>query len=1015
MTYLSRYRDSIRIVPERDTREGLWECQMGAYWALQSHFTAYDEGKPAIVSLPTGSGKTALMMVMAFARDAERVLVISPSRVVRNQTATRFDELLDLQRAGILQGDLAGDNPEYPSVNEVTGHVSVDQWGTETEGYDVVVACPNSISPDFENDQTEISLPPEDKFDLVLVDEGHHATAPAWQTILGHLDGVERILFTATAFRRDRESLPGRLAYHYPVDKAIESGIYQELEYREIEGESDDGDADSLCQEVATVLDEIRDTEESPNSESSSGLQPALLARTNKKKRADRLVNKYDEVGLSVLSVHSGKTNKQNKEAIQALKSGEVDGLVGVNSLAEGLDADHLQVAALHHLPRSFPFTYQLLGRIARPSSAADRAVVIGNPDFTATGNMREAVRRLYLENSAWGTLVPDLVDKFVTREDESDSSSLNLDQGFDEAELTPHRSLRVYDAEDFDGWESELPDMSLGTLSPLSCTTDTDGFLGFISERIEEPSWARGTHLEYSRYDLHLYYHPSDASILFEFSTSEEIAKRLRDKICPSVESYISGRRLTQLLRTNNDISYHITGLANSALPSGQLPAYKTFLGDDVQGAVKPSDGRTYTTGHAFAKLDEETTRGISGGNGRVWEQGSVSIGEFKGWCEEIYEVIADDSELTGAQGLEFLNNLEPIDEFDTAPLVATQNPKLIPKRITYISSSGSSQDLDTIDLEVARFEASNPSALDFVVHLKTEQGVISLDATYDVASNVWSGGISDVTFQYESSGRPDRLSGEDFFSAFPPFIYTNGGSVVIGGEQRTVEPTYENLQEVIEDTNPVDWSTCAISEEEPPDLSSDNDPHEIGLWSEDRADNSVHQRLVWYLQNQADEQVLFYDHKSGEVADIVQFLPDEEPTVANPTIRFYHCKGFSDGSETTASLDEIKDVQQQVLRNTTFIMNTRLPGRIEYRASGGSLQHFIEGQSLFTDLTSTFRPGEWEYEVYIVHPGLDPSVNPNPGVEGERTDSNVNTLLCVCYEWIQDAGASFHIWGGT
>ena len=138
---------------------------MGTYWALQSHFTAYDEGEPAIVSLPTGSGKTALMMVMAFARRAERVLVISPSRVVRNQTATRFDELLDLQRVGILQDDLAGDDSEYPSVNEVTGHVSAAQWGTETEGYDVVVACPNSISPEFENDHTEISLPPKDKFD----------------------------------------------------------------------------------------------------------------------------------------------------------------------------------------------------------------------------------------------------------------------------------------------------------------------------------------------------------------------------------------------------------------------------------------------------------------------------------------------------------------------------------------------------------------------------------------------------------------------------------------------------------------------------------------------------------------------------------------------------------------------------------------------------------------------------------------------------------------------------------
>jgi len=61
---------------------GFRDCQEGAYWAIKSHFTAYAE-KPAIISMPTGAGKTAVMMLAAFEQKAETVLIICPSNAVK--------------------------------------------------------------------------------------------------------------------------------------------------------------------------------------------------------------------------------------------------------------------------------------------------------------------------------------------------------------------------------------------------------------------------------------------------------------------------------------------------------------------------------------------------------------------------------------------------------------------------------------------------------------------------------------------------------------------------------------------------------------------------------------------------------------------------------------------------------------------------------------------------------------------------------------------------------------------
>ncbi|GAG35141.1 unnamed protein product, partial [marine sediment metagenome] len=57
----------------------------------------------AVVVMPNGSGKTAVLMMSAFVLRAKRVLVITPSRLVREQVTREFQNLALLKGIGVVE------------------------------------------------------------------------------------------------------------------------------------------------------------------------------------------------------------------------------------------------------------------------------------------------------------------------------------------------------------------------------------------------------------------------------------------------------------------------------------------------------------------------------------------------------------------------------------------------------------------------------------------------------------------------------------------------------------------------------------------------------------------------------------------------------------------------------------------------------------------------------------------------------------------------------------------------
>src|SRR5687767_14781888 len=84
--------------------DGLRKAQLGAIFAVGSHFTV--SAAPGLVVMPTGSGKTLVLMMAPFVRRQARVLVVTTSRLVRSQIADEFSSLETLRMCGVLPKEL---------------------------------------------------------------------------------------------------------------------------------------------------------------------------------------------------------------------------------------------------------------------------------------------------------------------------------------------------------------------------------------------------------------------------------------------------------------------------------------------------------------------------------------------------------------------------------------------------------------------------------------------------------------------------------------------------------------------------------------------------------------------------------------------------------------------------------------------------------------------------------------------------------------------------------------------
>jgi superfamily II DNA or RNA helicase len=104
------------------SESGLRRGQLGAIYALSAHFAIKHD--PAIVVMPTGAGKTGSLMLCPFMEEATRVLVVTPSQLLRDQIAEEFSTLSTLRRAQAIP-----DSVPSPDVHQARHKLyTPDDW-----------------------------------------------------------------------------------------------------------------------------------------------------------------------------------------------------------------------------------------------------------------------------------------------------------------------------------------------------------------------------------------------------------------------------------------------------------------------------------------------------------------------------------------------------------------------------------------------------------------------------------------------------------------------------------------------------------------------------------------------------------------------------------------------------------------------------------------------------------------------------------------------------------------------
>src|SRR5260221_14107122 len=130
MGYFSTHYDKLRFpITDASHPAGFRRAQIAAIHAVSAHF--FNSKQPAVVTMPTGSGKTTVLMALAFVMRAERVLILTPSRLVREQIAENFAALVDLKKIEALPLDLP-----TPRVFATDGTVGSDQAWEDLRQYD---------------------------------------------------------------------------------------------------------------------------------------------------------------------------------------------------------------------------------------------------------------------------------------------------------------------------------------------------------------------------------------------------------------------------------------------------------------------------------------------------------------------------------------------------------------------------------------------------------------------------------------------------------------------------------------------------------------------------------------------------------------------------------------------------------------------------------------------------------------------------------------------------------------
>lgn len=316
--------------------------------ALESERTLHDQHRNLVVAA-TGTGKTVVAALdyagLRTTLPSHRLLFVAHRREILEQSLRTYREVL---------------------ADGAFGEVYV---GGERPGrWEHVFASVQSL--------TGIERIAPEHFDVVVVDEFHHAEAPTYRRLLAHLRPRELLGLTATPERGDgrdvREYFGGRTAYELRLWDALDADLLVPFHYF---GVADDVDLQGVewrrgGYDVATL-----DTLYTGNDARVHKIVKETADKVTDVRRmralgfcvsvahADYMARKFVEVGIPSLSVSGATPPAERADALRRLRDGEVNCLFAADLFNEGLDLPQIDTVLLLRPTGSATVFLQQLGR----------------------------------------------------------------------------------------------------------------------------------------------------------------------------------------------------------------------------------------------------------------------------------------------------------------------------------------------------------------------------------------------------------------------------------------------------------------------------------------------------------------------------------------------------------------------------------------------------------------------------------------------------------------------------
>lgn len=351
--------------------------QEEGYVAIRKHFS--DSSEQAYIQLPVGCGKTGLMGIVPFGLSQSRVLIVAPNLTIRDTIYRELNisdpECFYVKRA-VLAPPLTG-----PYISELKTGANIHDCDTAH----IVIANIQQFKGN--NNKWYERLSP-DYFDMILIDEGHHAPAETWQRLVAYFDKAKVISFTGTPFRSDGQPMQGKCIYSFGYTRAMVSGYISPIEAVHVTPEELTFTIKGKTKTLS--LDEIREMSEKDwfskgvalsevcnraivdasirqlNEVRKYGTPRQIIASTCSIRHATMVAGLYRERALTAEVISSDQDEKERKRAETALRQGTVDAIVQVQMLGEGYDLGTLSVGALFRPYRHLAPYIQFVGRILR-------------------------------------------------------------------------------------------------------------------------------------------------------------------------------------------------------------------------------------------------------------------------------------------------------------------------------------------------------------------------------------------------------------------------------------------------------------------------------------------------------------------------------------------------------------------------------------------------------------------------------------------------------------------------